>query len=52
MKVKSPEQNNRQAATELGAILNQAYQSPLYQSGEQFNGGVFYKDAGRYNSLE
>ncbi len=33
---------------EVASVLNQAYQSPLYQKGEQFRGEVVYKDRGRY----
>jgi len=38
---------NRQTADELAAILNQAYQSPLYADGEKFRGEIAYKDRGR-----
>ncbi len=47
-----PNINNHQTANELAAILNQAYQSPLYQDGEQFRGDIVYKDRGRYVSRE
>ena len=43
-----PTMTNRQTADELAAILNQAYQSPLYEDGETFRGRVFYKDGERY----
>jgi hypothetical protein len=46
-----PNITNHQTADELGAILNQAYQSPLYQEGEQFRGDVIYKEDGRYVSI-
>lgn len=39
---------NHQTADEVASILNQAYQSPLYQKGEQFRGEVVYKKRGRY----
>lgn len=47
-----PNATNHQTANEISSILNQAYQSPLYQKGEQFRGKVFYKVKGRYNSIE
>jgi hypothetical protein len=43
-----PNITNLQTADELAAILNQAYQSLLYQEGEQFRGEVVYKDRERY----
>ena len=39
---------NKEAAGEVTAILNQAYQSPLYKDGVEFRGGVFYEQNGRY----
>ena len=39
---------NKNAADELSDILNSAYQSPLYDQGEQFKGGVVYEDEGKY----
>lgn len=42
-----PNMTNRQTADELAAILNQAYNSPLYSEGEQFRGEVAYKERGR-----
>jgi len=47
-----PNMNNHQTADELASILNQAYQSHLYQEGEQFRGDIVYKDRGRYVSRE
>ncbi|MGV8151703.1 MAG: hypothetical protein ACP5OG_01355 [Candidatus Nanoarchaeia archaeon] len=43
---------NRQTADELALIMNQAYQSQLYQKGEQFRGAIFYKEEGRYLTRE
>jgi len=43
---------NKETADEVVAILNQAYQSPLYQDGEQFCRAVFYKELGKYVSRE
>jgi len=39
---------NYKTAHELAAVLNQAYQSPLYREGEQFKGDIFYKEGGEY----
>ena len=39
---------NHQTADEVASILNQVYQSPLYQKGEQFRGEVVFKERGRY----
>lgn len=43
-----PNITNHQTADELAAILNQAYQSSLYQESEQFRGEVVYKYKGKY----
>ncbi len=43
---------NSQTADELAAILNQAYQSPLYQDKEPFRGWIFYKEKGKYVSRD
>lgn len=43
-----PNATNHQTADELASILNQAYQSPLYQEREQFKGEIFYKERGKY----
>ncbi len=42
------EATNKQTADELAAVLNQAYQSQLYQEGEQFRGEIFYEEGGEY----
>ncbi len=47
-----PRATNRNTADEVAAILNQAYQSPLYQKGEEFYGAIFYKEKGNYVSRE
>lgn len=39
---------NEKTADELSAILNQAYQSPLYQEEEPFRGAIAYEDKGEY----
>jgi len=43
-----PYATNRQTADELSGILNQAYQSPLYDEGEKFIGEIVYKENGEY----
>ncbi|MEK6819082.1 MAG: hypothetical protein AABY10_04075 [Nanoarchaeota archaeon] len=52
LSAKSTDMTNHQLADELSAILNQAYQSSLYNDGEDFRGGIFYKEEGRYISRE
>ena len=39
---------NEQTADELSAVLNQAYQSPLYRQGEGFRGEIAYMENGGY----
>lgn len=48
MEAKYPGATNEKTADELAAILNQAYQSPLYQEEEPFRGAVVYEDKGEY----
>ncbi|MEK6875231.1 MAG: hypothetical protein AABX30_00950 [Nanoarchaeota archaeon] len=48
MEATYPNATNHQTADEVASVLNQAYQSQLYQKGEQFRGEVVYKDRGRY----
>jgi len=43
-----PGGTNRSTADELSSILNQAYQSPLYQTGESFFGEIAYGEDGEY----
>ena len=44
--------SNRETADELSGILNQAYQTSLYEQGEPFSGAIFYEFKGKYISLE
>lgn len=44
LKAKYPKATNKATADELGMILNQAYQSPLYQDEEPFIGKIVYKE--------
>jgi hypothetical protein len=48
MEANYPNATNCQTAEELASVLNQAYQSQLYQKGEQFRGKIVYKDRERY----
>ena len=43
-----PNATNRKTADELSSIINQAYQSPLYEKGESFRGEIFFKELGKY----
>ncbi len=43
-----PDATNRATADEVAAVLNQAYQSPLYQEGEEFKGGIIYEENGEF----
>jgi len=52
MEATYPNATNNQTADELASILNQAYQSPLYEKGEIFRGIVVYKERGKYLSSE
>ena len=51
MLVKYPDATNRKAAEELSSILNQYYQTPLYEEGEPFRGEVVYQDGANYKFL-
>ncbi len=44
LKAEIPNDTNRKTADELSAILNQAYQSPLFKEGEAFRGSIFYQN--------
>ena len=48
VEAKYPNATNKATADELTMILNQAYQSPLYQDKEKFVGEIVYKEEGRY----
>jgi len=38
----------KQVADEVAAVINQAYQSPLYAYNEEFRGEIVYQDMGKY----
>ena len=48
LKAEYPGGTNIQTADELASMLNQAYQSPLYQANEPFSGQIVYKENGDY----
>lgn len=52
MEATYPSNSNRKTADELAEVLNQAYQSSLYQKGEQFRGAIFYEQGGEYISRD
>jgi len=39
---------NKETADEVAAILNQAYQTPLYKEGESFKGEIVYREGDQY----
>ena len=43
-----PNMTNKDTADEVASILNQAYQSPLYQAKEPFRGAIVYEEKGKY----
>ncbi len=48
MRASLPNASNRETAEELSAVLNQTYQSLLYQEGEDFRGETFFEENGQY----
>ena len=52
MKAIYPGASNFAAAEELKAIVNQSYQSPLFEEGEPFRGQIFYNENGCSIALE
>ena len=43
-----PTKTNKETADELATVLNQVYQSPLYESEEEIIGGIIYKQDEQY----
>ena len=43
-----PNRTNKDTADELASIINQAYQSPLYEANEPFHGAIVYEEKGKY----
>jgi hypothetical protein len=48
LEAKYEKATNEKTADEVVAILNQAYQSPLYTDKEEFRGGIVYQNNGKY----
>ena len=43
-----PNGTHKDTADEAASILNQTYQSPLYEAKELFNGAIVYEENGEY----
>jgi hypothetical protein len=43
-----PGRTNRETADEVADILNQTYNTPLYEEGERFNGATVFEEEDRY----
>jgi len=43
-----PGATNRKTADEIANVLNQAYQSPLFDEGETFRGAIVFEENGKY----
>lgn len=54
LQARLPGANNKRTVGEVTTTLNQAYQTQLYEEGEQFRGGAFYQDnnSEEYYSVE
>ena len=48
LKATYPSGTNRDTADEVASIINQAYQSPLYETNAPFKGAVVYEEKGDY----
>lgn len=46
LRAELPGASNRDTASEVGHILNQTYQSPLFKEGDSFRGEVVHEDGG------
>ncbi|MDO8628468.1 MAG: hypothetical protein Q7R56_01815 [Nanoarchaeota archaeon] len=47
-----PGSTHQTTSTELSVILNQAYQSPLYEDHEFFTGNIVFEKDGQYQFLD
>lgn len=47
-----PGKDNAETAGELGDMINQLYQTPLYQEGQEFCAEIAYKNGDEYKTLE
>ena len=52
LEAKCPGKSNSETADHVADVLNQAYQSPLYQNGEQFFGDILYRKRSKYISRQ
>jgi hypothetical protein len=52
LEAKYPGKSNQETADQIAGVLNQAYQSPLYQDGEDFRGNIVYKHRNKYFSRD
>ena len=51
-KANLPNADNATTAGELGDTINQLYQTPLYQEGQEFYAEIAYKQNDKYSLLE
>ncbi|MEK6915534.1 MAG: hypothetical protein AABW89_03270 [Nanoarchaeota archaeon] len=47
-KARLPNRTNRETADEIALVINQAYQSPLYNADGPFNREIVYEENGTY----
>jgi len=47
LKAELPNASNKETADEVGHILNQVYQSPLFKDSDPFSGEVVHEDNGK-----
>ncbi len=48
LQAKYPNATNKQTADEIASVLNQAYQSPLYETNAPFKGAIVYEEKDKY----
>ncbi len=48
LQAKYPNGTNKQTADEIASVLNQAYQSPLYETNAPFKGAIVYEEKDKY----
>ncbi len=52
LKATCPNETNKYAADAVADIVNQLYNTPLYEDNTEFKGGVVYKENGKYVSID
>jgi hypothetical protein len=52
IQARCPKKDNKETADEIAAVLNQAYQSPLYSKDEDFYGKILYRKNSQYRERE